>query len=181
MSEARDSLALLVDALETEQRVLALHESDYQEAEFDFRHNNAELISQMNASKARIAEIDAKVRESAVALYRSTAEKDPLGNGAATVKDVRRIRYDPAEAFGWLIGETIRASNDGDSVVPFTHCLNLDRTAFEKLALAMRPDFVTVDIEPQANVSHNLHAKVRSTEDRLAASVAAGRGKEDES
>ena len=83
---------------------------------------------------------EATLRELALKAYAETGNKTPaVGVG---IREVTKLAYDNGVALDWAKSHSM--------------ALSLDKRAFEKIAKADTPDFVSITTEPQATIATNL-------------------------
>lgn len=89
---------------------------------------------------ARVAELEAAVREQALTVYTATGQKSMPG---VTVKVFTRLQYDAGQALEWARANLPTA-------------LMLDKKRFEAVAKAIDVPCVTLVEEPQAQIAKDL-------------------------
>lgn len=106
----------------------------------DWNKANRELLNALIQAGAEVAEVEAMLRELTLQDYAQTGNKTPVeGVG---IREVTKLEYDTKVAFSWAVEHTM--------------ALKLDTSAFEKIAKASPPNFVTVFQEPQATIATQL-------------------------
>lgn len=104
---------------------LATYWKAYEE---EFRETHAELLHQIDEAKIDAREAEDALRAAGFAEFQATgAKKLPCGLG---VRVTTKLEYDPAAALEWAKSHGL--------------ALTLDTKAFEKIAKADTPDFVTL-------------------------------------
>ena len=106
------------------------------QAEFD--NENAGLAKLISECGAEIKGIEADIRG------RGYSADDRAPAPGLTVKVVTQIAYDPEVARDWAIGRE------------HWNLLSLDAKAFERVAVGLRPDFVTVARVPTGSIARDL-------------------------
>ena len=101
---------------------------------------NQGLFDALTQAGAEVAEVEARLRELTLVAYSETGDKAPVkGVG---IREVAKLEYDIKVAFDWAVEHTM--------------ALKLDTPAFEKIAKASPPNFVSIFLEPQATIATQL-------------------------
>jgi hypothetical protein len=101
--------------------------------------NKVIIQDSLNASIACM-EAEAKLRELTLNAFNQTGDKTLIPG--VKIRMLTKFEYDPRMAFKWAIEHSM--------------ALSLDTRAFEKIAKASPPDFVTVNQVPQATIATEL-------------------------
>ena len=98
------------------------------------------LLDDLTQAGANVAVEEAALRELTLKAYAETGIKTPaVGVG---IREVTKLAYDNGVALDWAKSHSM--------------ALSLDKRAFEKIAKADTPDFVSITTEPQATIATNL-------------------------
>jgi len=101
---------------------------------------NKALLEGAQEAHSQVAEAEANLRELTIKAYQETGNKAPApGVG---IREVTKLEYDPKNALMWAVEHRL--------------ALQLNKTAFEKIAKTDTPEFVTVHTEPQATIATDL-------------------------
>lgn len=101
---------------------------------------NHSLFEGVELAKIQCGESEQLLRKLTLQAYAETGNKAPVeGVG---IREVTKLEYDMKDAFDWAVEHTM--------------ALKLDTPAFEKIAKASPPNFVTVFQEPQATIATQL-------------------------
>jgi len=108
-----------------------------------FFSDNEQLYTNERDTAANCKEAEDKLRELTLKAYAETGNKTPAKG--VSVKLFEVLSYDVDKARGWAI----------------THCiaLKLDVPVFEGYAKVEKPKFVTITVEPRAQISANLEVE----------------------
>ena len=129
MEEIKEQIKLVVEARRKSQEMADKKKALYDE----FRVTHRELFEDVVVAAEVVSEAEDKLRELTIKAYNETGSKTPApGVG---VREMTTLTYDSVE---------LRLQ------------LKLDKTAFEKIAKADKPDFVKVNKEPQATIATDL-------------------------
>jgi len=105
-----------------------------------WEEENRELLDQLEYQTTHVGLTEVLLRELTLQAYAQTGNKKPVeGVG---VREVTKMEYDLKEAYQWALKHQM--------------ALGLDKSAFEKIAKADKPDFVRVYTENQATIATNL-------------------------
>ncbi len=105
-----------------------------------WEQENLTLLNELALVVKETYEAEATLRELTLQAYAETGNKTPaVGVG---IREVTKLNYDGKVAFDWAKSHKM--------------ALQLDKKAFEKIAKADTPDFVTISQEPQATIATNL-------------------------
>lgn len=130
--ELREGLTVLDGAL-AEARQLV---------EEQFARDNEKLVEMVRTQRGSLADEETKLRAMAITRFHTTDEKNPApGVG---IRLVREVEYDPTIALEWARVQGL--------------ALQLDRKAFEKIALSTKLPCATIAIVPQATLAKDLGA-----------------------
>ncbi len=111
----------------------------------DLQMMHSNLFSDMVVAKTLVENEEMLLRELTLQAYAETGNKTPaVGVG---IREVTKLNYDGKVAFDWAKSHKM--------------ALQLDKKAFEKIAKADTPDFVTISQEPQATIATNLDNTTR--------------------
>lgn len=101
---------------------------------------NQTLLNDADEAKLYQADQEAKLRELTLEAYHETGEKKPApGVG---IRETTRLVYEVPRAHSWAMEHKM--------------ALKLDVAAFEKIAKVDPPEFVSVEVIPQATIAQEL-------------------------
>jgi hypothetical protein len=110
------------------------------EARILWEENNKVIIQDSLNTSIACMEAEAKLRELTLAAFNETGNKAPVpGVG---IRVMEKLEYDLKVALDWAKAHKM--------------ALTLDKKAFEKIAKADKPDFVTIIQEPIATIATEL-------------------------
>ena len=119
-----------------------------------FRAENAALIAGMEQARAVVERCEAEIRGRQ---YRADVRSPAPG---LTVKLVTRLSYDETQAVDWAI-------TNG-----YATLLKLEAKAFEKAALGLKPEWVTIEQVPTVSIARDLSGAMGEIEDQWIAAAA---------
>lgn len=106
--------------------------------------------AQLQEVKANLAEVrkeleryDSEAREVALEVYKEHGLKD---FGGAQVKEYTKLNYSEQDAITWCVQHTHLSLIEQ----------KLRKKEFEKVAVELKPDFVTVEVDPRVTISKDL-------------------------
>jgi len=136
MTELLDQIKVVAEARADSQKLSDRRKSMYD----DFISQHTDFFADVASAASKVAEEEDKLRELTIKAYQETGNKAPApGVG---IREVTKLEYDPKEALRWAQEHKM--------------ALQLNKTAFEKLAKTDTPEFVTVSTEPQATIATDL-------------------------
>jgi len=136
MTELLDQIKVVAEARVRAERALI----DKLAALEVWEMENKALLEGAQEAHSQVAEAEAKLRELTLKAYQETGNKAPApGVG---IREVTKLEYDPKNALMWAVEHRL--------------ALQLNKTAFEKIAKTDTPEFVTVSTEPQATIATDL-------------------------
>jgi len=136
MTELLEQIKLVAEAREKSKRAYI----DKLAALEVWEMENKALLEGAQEAHSQVAEAEAKLRELTLKAYQETGNKAPApGVG---IREVTKLEYDPKNALMWAVEHRL--------------ALQLNKTAFEKIAKTDTPEFVTVSTEPQATIATDL-------------------------
>lgn len=115
------------------------------------RVQNKERYDRLDELQVNIEALTNAVKEEAIKRYEATGEKKPApGIG---IRIVRKLSYSEADAIRWAM-----------SIGKPEKYLSVKKRAFEKVAKAVEPDFVTIREERQVTFATDLLAAVKGVD-----------------
>ena len=136
MGQLEEQIKVVAEVRAKADRMADKKRVSYQAWEAQNRVGLDELI----AVEQEVKDNEATLRNLTLKAYAETGNKAPApGVG---IREVTILEYDKKIAFDWAKSHKM--------------ALQLDKKAFEKIAKADTPDFVTITTEPQATIATNL-------------------------
>jgi len=136
MTELLDQIKVVAEARADSQKLSDRRKSMYD----DFISQHTDFFADVASAASKVAEEEDKLRELTIKAYQETGNKAPApGVG---IREVTKLEYDPKNALMWAVEHRL--------------ALQLNKTAFEKIAKTDTPEFVTVSTEPQATIATDL-------------------------
>ena len=132
----KEQIKLVVEARSTKVQLDQLKTERYSQWEYE----NHDLLLEISEARDRVGDVEERLRELTLQAYADTGNKAPapgLGIRERTV-----LTYENKVALDWAKAHKM--------------AIQLDKKAFEKIAKADPPSFVTISTEPQATIATNL-------------------------